>query len=72
MKILIVADELSNRMILSAILKKEGYSVVSAVNGQEAIDVFQQEEPDLVLMDIMMPVMDGYEATQKIKARIQL
>lgn len=71
MKILIVADELSNRMILSAILKKEGYSVVSAVNGQEAIDVFQQEEPDLVLMDIMMPVMDGYEATQKIKVLSQ-
>ncbi len=58
-------------MILSAILKKEGYSVVSAVNGQEAIDVFQQEEPDLVLMDIMMPVMDGYEATQKIKVLSQ-
>ncbi len=68
MKILIVDDELSNRMILSAILKKESYTVVSAVNGQEAIDVFQQEEPDLVLMDIMMPVMDGYEATRKIKA----
>ena len=71
MKILIVDDELSNRMILSAILKKEGYSVVSAVNGQEAIEVFQREEPDLVLMDIMMPVMDGYEATQKIKALSQ-
>lgn len=68
MKILIVDDELTNRMILSAILKKEGYSIVSAVNGQEAVDVFQQEEPDLVLMDIMMPIMDGYEATKKIKA----
>ncbi len=45
--------------------------MVSAVNGQEAIDVFQQEEPDLVLMDIMMPVMDGYEATQKIKVLSQ-
>ena len=67
MKILIVDDELTNRMILSAILKKEGYSIVSAVNGQEAVDVFQQEEPDLVLMDIMMPIMDGYEATKKIK-----
>ncbi len=71
MKILIVDDELSNRMILSAILKKEGYTVVSAGNGQEAIDVFQQEEPELVLMDIMMPIMDGYEATQKIKALSQ-
>ncbi len=67
MKILIVDDEKTNRMILTAILKKEGYSVVSASNGEEAIEVFQQQQPALVLMDIMMPVMDGYEATRQIK-----
>jgi len=68
MKILIVDDDSTNRLVLSAYLKKDGYTVVVAENGQEAIDIFQSESPDLILMDVMMPVMDGYESTQKIKA----
>ncbi|MCK5647556.1 MAG: SpoIIE family protein phosphatase [Gammaproteobacteria bacterium] len=68
MKILIVDDAVTNRLVLSAYLKKDGYTVVVAENGLEAIDVFQAEDPDLILMDIMMPVMDGYEATKKIKS----
>ncbi|MDX2507147.1 MAG: SpoIIE family protein phosphatase [Gammaproteobacteria bacterium] len=67
MKILIVDDDTTNRMVLSAYLKKDGYTVVSAENGQEAIELFQSEEPQLILMDVMMPVMDGYEATKEIK-----
>jgi CheY-like chemotaxis protein len=68
MKILIVDDDTTNRLVLTAYLKKDGYSVVAAENGQEAIEMFLSEDPELILMDVMMPVMDGYEATAKIKA----
>ncbi len=67
MKILIVDDDRTNRLILTTYLKKYGYRVVSAENGQEAVEVYQSEDPQLILMDVMMPVMDGYEATRKIK-----
>jgi len=65
---LIVDDEVINRKILGVILRKEGYHCFFAENGQEAVALFRQEKIDLVLMDIMMPVMNGYEATKKIKA----
>ena len=68
MNILIVDDDDTNILILSSILKQEGYSVVTASNGSEAVDEFSSQDIDLVLMDVMMPVMDGYEATLKIKA----
>ena len=70
MKILIVDDNKTNRLILSSYLKKDGYTVVAAENGLEAIEVFLAEEPALILMDILMPVMDGYEATKKIKSLV--
>jgi CheY-like chemotaxis protein len=64
---LIVEDEVTNRMILKALLKKRGYKVIEAKNGVEAIEQFQQQGPDIIFMDVMMPVMDGYEATTEIK-----
>ena len=64
---LIADDELSNRVILKALLKKIGYEVVQADNGEEAVRLFQEEPFDLVMMDVMMPVMDGYDATIRIK-----
>jgi CheY-like chemotaxis protein/signal transduction histidine kinase len=67
LKILIADDETMNRMLLSAILSKDGHRVVEACNGAEAVDVFVREQPDIVLMDVMMPVMDGYETTRRIK-----
>lgn len=67
-KVLVAEDDEPNRLILSTILKKQNYEVVLAENGQEAVDLFAECAPDLVLMDIKMPLMDGYEATQKIKA----
>lgn len=69
LKVLVVDDDLTNRMVLNAILVKESYQVVMAENGEQAIEAFDRWAPDLVLMDIMMPVMDGYEATHAIKSR---
>lgn len=66
-KALIVDDEPTNRLILQAHLSKNGYDVVLAVNGLEAIEVFKSENPDIIFMDVMMPEMDGYEATKIIK-----
>ncbi|RDH87364.1 MAG: hypothetical protein DIZ77_13760 [endosymbiont of Seepiophila jonesi] len=64
---LIADDELSNRVILKALLKKLGYEVCMAENGAEAVELFERESIDMVFMDIMMPVMDGYIATERIK-----
>ena len=67
-KALIVDDEKTNRLILKSLLNKQGYQTIEAVNGQEAIDLFNQENPSIIFMDVMMPVLDGYEATRQIKA----
>ncbi|MDH3632334.1 MAG: SpoIIE family protein phosphatase [Gammaproteobacteria bacterium] len=67
-KALIVDDEKTNRLILKSLLNKQGYQTIEAVNGQEAIDLFHQENPSIIFMDVMMPVLDGYEATRQIKA----
>lgn len=64
---LIVDDELSNRVILRSLLKRFGYQVFEAVNGQTGVEMFKTHTPDVVFMDILMPEMDGYEATTKIK-----
>ncbi|VAW91277.1 Serine phosphatase RsbU, regulator of sigma subunit [hydrothermal vent metagenome] len=67
-KALIVDDEPTNRLILQAHLSKQGYDIISAVNGVEAVEKFTQESPDIIFMDVMMPEMDGYEATLRIKS----
>ncbi len=66
-KILLVDDDMRNTFALSGLLQKIGMQVVMAANGQQALDKLDGEEFDMVLMDIMMPVMDGYEATREIK-----
>jgi len=66
--VLVADDDATNRLLLEAILRQEGYGVIHAENGREAVESFSRERPDLVLMDVRMPEMDGYEATQKIKA----
>jgi len=68
MAILIVDDSMLNIKVLSEMLDKEGYNVRIAVNGEEAIESVKIAPPDLILMDVQMPVMDGYEACKQIKA----
>lgn len=65
--ILIVDDDKTNRLILSALIKKLGYRITSANDGEEAVATFNQKQPDIVLMDVMMPVMNGYDASVAIK-----
>lgn len=66
-KILIVDDIGSNRRVLQQMLRVKGYEVIEAVNGKQAVDLSKVEKPDLILMDISMPEMDGHQAASQIK-----
>jgi DNA-binding response OmpR family regulator len=66
-RILVVDDEPRYLRLMEANLITEGYDVIKATNGQEAVDKVVKEQPDLVLMDIMMPVLDGFAATERIR-----
>jgi DNA-binding response OmpR family regulator len=66
-KVLIVDDEPNILMSLEYLLHKEGYEVFVARNGAEALEIINQNTPDLVILDIMMPEVDGYEVCQLIK-----
>ncbi|MBQ8850048.1 MAG: response regulator transcription factor [Clostridia bacterium] len=65
--ILVVDDDKNTRMFLSAVLQKNGYDVSIASNGEEALEVMDKEHIDLVVLDIMMPKMDGYEFTKILR-----
>lgn len=71
-RILVAEDSAATRTAISAMLKRMGYDVVVALNGEEAIDLTRRETPDLILMDIMMPVMDGIEALKSIRSEVRL
>lgn len=67
-KILIVDDDVDTIRLIKLMLDKQGYSVVTAPNGDQAINITQIEQPDLILLDIMMPDIDGYEVTRKLRS----
>ncbi len=66
-KILLVEDNEMNRDMLSRRLEKRGYEVVIAVDGQQGVALAQAETPDLIVMDMSLPVLDGWEATRQLK-----
>ena len=67
-KVLLVEDNEMNRDMLTRRLERKGYEVVIAVDGQAGIDMASSAGPDIILMDLSLPVVDGWEATRKIKA----
>ena len=71
-KVLLVEDNEMNRDMLSRRLQRKGYDVVMAVDGEEAVKLAVAEHPDLILMDMSLPVIDGWEATRRIRADASL
>jgi two-component system cell cycle response regulator DivK len=71
-RILIVEDQEDNRRILRDLLSKAGFELLEATTGQEGVRLAEVNRPDLILMDVQMPVLDGHEATRRIKAQPEL
>jgi two-component system cell cycle response regulator DivK len=67
-RILLVEDQPDNRKIIRDMLRGTDYEIMEAENGEEALAAIAKQRPDLILMDIQLPVMDGYTATRRIKA----
>lgn len=66
-KVLIVEDYADTRTMMKFLLQRFGFEVIEAADGQEAVEKAKQQTPDLILMDLSLPVMDGFTATQKIR-----
>jgi two-component system cell cycle response regulator DivK len=70
--ILVVEDQEDNRRIMRDLLSSAGYEIIEAVTGEEGVAAAETHRPDLILMDIQLPGLDGYEATRQIKANPEL
>jgi two-component system cell cycle response regulator DivK len=68
-RVLVVEDDAQNSYLIGFILEKSGYEVVTACDGEQALLEVEKSAPDLILMDMLLPKMNGYEATRQIKAR---
>jgi two-component system, cell cycle response regulator DivK len=71
-RVLVVEDQYDNRRILRDLLTSAGYEMIEAVTGEEGVSVAEQQRPDLILMDMQLPVIDGYESTRRIRSNPEL
>src|SRR5262245_22734890 len=71
-RILVVEDQADNRRIVRDLLTRNGYEVVEAMTGEAGVTLAETQHPDLILMDIQLPIIDGYEAARRIKANPEL
>lgn len=69
---MVVEDYDDTRLLLRQVLESWGHRVLEAINGQEAVDIAYQEHPDLILMDLDLPILDGISATQRIRQQAQM
>ena len=70
-KILIIDDDLDTLRLVSLMLQRQGYQIIAAPNGQHGLEKALEEKPDVILLDLMMPDMDGYEVTRRLRANPQ-
>ena len=71
-RVLVVEDQADNRRIVRDLLTRSGYEIVEVTTGEEGVTLAETQRPDLILMDIQLPVIDGYEAARRIKANPEL
>lgn len=71
-KILLVEDNENNRYLEQFLLEREGFTIVTATNGYQALEEASHERPDLIIMDVQMPEMDGYETAKRLKGNPEL
>ena len=67
LKILVVDDSIENRGLIQLYMKRMGHETICANDGQAGVEAYVREKPDIILMDVMMPILDGYEATRMIR-----
>jgi CheY-like chemotaxis protein len=69
-RVLIVDDDRITRILVKLLLERDGYQVLEGENGQQAVEIAHREHPDLIIIDLMMPEMDGYQAIEKIRLEL--
>ena len=67
-KIIVIEDNIDNQNLLRLLLEREGYPVVTAINGQDGLKIIRQEQPELIVLDLSMPIIDGWEMIKHVKA----
>jgi two-component system cell cycle response regulator DivK len=67
-KIIVVEDNIDNQNLLRLLLEREGFQVATAINGREGLEMIRQEQPELIVLDLSMPIVDGWELIKHVKA----